>query len=276
MHTFLRHIRLHKYSELLQQNHVTLEQLLAMDEAGLERLGMHAKGARTRLLKAIDRYNEYSAERAEAIRNGLQPFPEEGPYGWRQGGHGRQSQRRGHARHSLPGAHPHRTMHQSQPVTVPHSNNNTNYYRGMPRRSHYPNVSRREPLLYGRGSSWKGDLGSAVVFDEDHEEQHVNAVAEHLLGSLTFDDEDEDDLDPYTPPSYVMSMPHLHAPQLSPSSAFGISLDQAAQSVTTDWPASMSPASYPDLWGVRTASNTSARATSPWDTRDKMPTVKAQ
>lgn len=69
--TFLRHIRLHKYTELLEQANITFEQLLAIDDEGLVRAGISAVGARTRLLKAIERYNEF----ADIRRNGLHSRP---------------------------------------------------------------------------------------------------------------------------------------------------------------------------------------------------------
>eukprot|EP00123_Amoebidium_parasiticum_P011226 comp20590_c0_seq1/m.26522 comp20590_c0_seq1/g.26522 ORF comp20590_c0_seq1/g.26522 comp20590_c0_seq1/m.26522 type:complete len:296 (-) comp20590_c0_seq1:222-1109(-) len=59
--TFLRHIRLHKYTDLFQGSGINFAQLLAMGDAELDALGVHAQGARTRLLKALGRYNDYLA-----------------------------------------------------------------------------------------------------------------------------------------------------------------------------------------------------------------------
>ncbi|KNC76255.1 hypothetical protein SARC_11234 [Sphaeroforma arctica JP610] len=55
--TFLRHIRLHKYTMML--SHLAFSTLLEMGDDGLIRAGMIAQGARTRLLKALDRYKLY-------------------------------------------------------------------------------------------------------------------------------------------------------------------------------------------------------------------------
>lgn len=143
VHTFLRHIRLHKYSDRL--NRLSFQQLLSIDESGLERLGMHAKGARTRLLKAIGRYNDYAAERAEAIRKG-QPPPYSDEFGGYYGSGPRHPSARsgsGHNRRgynnnnnggrsmtmpagAVSGSHGGggaRDMHRSQPMSVPQQNN---------------------------------------------------------------------------------------------------------------------------------------------------------
>eukprot|EP01134_Creolimax_fragrantissima_P007440 CFRG7440T1 len=63
--TFLRHIRLHKYTLML--NHLSFATLMQMDDDGLVAAGMVAQGARTRLLKAIDRYKVH----LEAVGGGL-------------------------------------------------------------------------------------------------------------------------------------------------------------------------------------------------------------
>lgn len=54
--SFLRHIRLHKYTELFAEAQVTLGLLLCMDSQALVDAGVTALGARTRLLKATERY----------------------------------------------------------------------------------------------------------------------------------------------------------------------------------------------------------------------------
>ncbi|KNC84347.1 hypothetical protein SARC_03427 [Sphaeroforma arctica JP610] len=60
--SFLKHIRLHKYTDTLAEHNVVFSKLIQMDEDALEQTGVHARGARLRLLKAIDRYNEFMAE----------------------------------------------------------------------------------------------------------------------------------------------------------------------------------------------------------------------
>jgi len=59
--SFLRKTRLHKYTPQLTQNSMNFARLLQVrSEQELERLGVSAKGARNRLLLAIQKYNEQS------------------------------------------------------------------------------------------------------------------------------------------------------------------------------------------------------------------------
>eukprot|EP00123_Amoebidium_parasiticum_P007194 comp17952_c0_seq1/m.18278 comp17952_c0_seq1/g.18278 ORF comp17952_c0_seq1/g.18278 comp17952_c0_seq1/m.18278 type:complete len:382 (-) comp17952_c0_seq1:249-1394(-) len=57
--SFLRLVRLHKYTSSLQKQGITLEKLLKMDEAELAAIGINTKGARRRLSIAIEKYNQF-------------------------------------------------------------------------------------------------------------------------------------------------------------------------------------------------------------------------
>eukprot|EP01134_Creolimax_fragrantissima_P002333 CFRG2333T1 len=61
--SFLKHIRLHKYTDTLLENKVDFSALISMDENELEVVGIHARGARLRLIKAIERYNEFLSDK---------------------------------------------------------------------------------------------------------------------------------------------------------------------------------------------------------------------
>lgn len=57
--SFLRFLRLHKYIDSINQQRITLVQLLNMSEDDLIQVGFTAHGARKRLLTGIQRYHEF-------------------------------------------------------------------------------------------------------------------------------------------------------------------------------------------------------------------------
>jgi hypothetical protein len=58
---WLRTLRLHKYTDNLKD--MRWQDLVQLDDEGLEKKGVAAKGARTKLLKVSLVYDEYGAER---------------------------------------------------------------------------------------------------------------------------------------------------------------------------------------------------------------------
>eukprot|EP01135_Chromosphaera_perkinsii_P002984 Nk52_evm6s232 gene=Nk52_evmTU6s232 len=77
MPSFMRALRLHKYTETLSSAGVDFMKLLQMSEEELEAVGVTTQGARRRLLLAVQKYCEYMSihsNRAAAV--GAQPPPE--------------------------------------------------------------------------------------------------------------------------------------------------------------------------------------------------------
>lgn len=70
--SFLRFLRLHKYIDSINQQRITLVQLLNMSEQDLIQIGFTANGARKRLVTGISRYHEYLA------REWMSPLSDDG------------------------------------------------------------------------------------------------------------------------------------------------------------------------------------------------------
>eukprot|EP00127_Corallochytrium_limacisporum_P006586 Clim_evm15s231 gene=Clim_evmTU15s231 len=72
--SFLRYLRLHKYSPLIESKVANMQELVRMDDQDLLNLGIEAAGARNRLLKGIDLYcSRLQAEAASAIAQATVP-----------------------------------------------------------------------------------------------------------------------------------------------------------------------------------------------------------
>lgn len=206
VNSFLRHIRLHKYEELMQQADITLDQLLAIDDAGLDALGITAQGARTRLLKAIERYNDYQASKWSG-RSSLPSFPEEHdlvPQQYRPHHKRMPSNAHSHTRqHSMRSASLTATRHHSIPMPVPPGSK-------QHRRPMYRN--RFDSTLWGM---------PAAAGEDDVPDDDVSAGAE-LLDTLTLDDTLSSDHSPaHATPLFDMwgSEAAGVAPAAGPSSA---------------------------------------------------------
>lgn len=61
--SFLRFLRLHKYIETVERQGITLMQLLSLNDQELQDIGFRTIGARTRLVKGIERFHDFNVQR---------------------------------------------------------------------------------------------------------------------------------------------------------------------------------------------------------------------
>lgn len=70
MHTWLKTLRLHKYAKIFEN--VTYEQMIVLTDEDLQRLGVSATGARTKMLKSIEALRMRNASRPAQLRAMMQ------------------------------------------------------------------------------------------------------------------------------------------------------------------------------------------------------------
>jgi hypothetical protein len=63
---FLRFLRLHKYIEMVHEQGITFTRLVSLTEPELADIGFRTVGARTRLVKGIERYHAHQSQRLSA------------------------------------------------------------------------------------------------------------------------------------------------------------------------------------------------------------------